>query len=148
MPSLPDQARSEERPLDIGMVLRTCHGNGETRGSRPSRSRLPQERVEMSAENVGLAQLLSVAGAEQRTRLGVTDELNQQLRHVLREVCFTFPIFRLEVIVYFAVPLVLINDDASTTVANLLDADTPRFTDAETARATEYEKHSHLRLDG
>ena len=88
----------------------------------------------MSAENVGLAQLLSVAGVEPKTRLAVTDELDLQVRHVLREVYFTFPIFRLEVIVYFAVPLVLVSDGASTTVANLLDADTQHFTDAETAR--------------
>ena len=37
---------------------------------------------------------LAVAGAEEKPRLAVTDELNQQLRHVLREVDVTFPIFR------------------------------------------------------
>jgi hypothetical protein len=40
---------------------------------------------------------LAVAGAEEKPRLAVTDELNQQLRHVLREVDVTFSIFRFEV---------------------------------------------------
>ena len=53
----------------------------------------------MAAQNVGLEQLLTAAGAEQKPRLAVTDELNQQLRHVLREVHFTLPVFRLEIIV-------------------------------------------------
>jgi hypothetical protein len=42
----------------------------------------------------------------------------------------------------------LINDDAGAAVENLLDADTQRLTNAETARTTEDEKHTHLRLDG
>ena len=102
----------------------------------------------MAAQNVGVEQLLTAAGAEQKPRLAVTDELNQQLRHVLREVYFTLPVFRLEVIVNFAAPCLPINDDAGAAVENLLDADTQRLTNAETARTTEDEKHTHLRLDG
>src|ERR1700720_2437783 len=82
--------------------------------------------MEIAAENVGLAQLLTVAGAEQKPRLAVADERNQQLRHVLREVYFTLPVFRLAEIVNFAAPCLLVNDDAGAAVENLLDADTQR----------------------
>jgi replicative superfamily II helicase len=37
----------------------------------------------MAAENVGLVQLLTAAGAEQESRFAVADELNQQFRHVV-----------------------------------------------------------------
>jgi len=55
----------------------------------------------MAAKNVGLAQLLTFAGAKQKPRLTVADELNQQLRNVLREVYFTLSVFRLEIVVNF-----------------------------------------------
>ena len=90
--------------------------------------------VEMAAGNVGLVQLVTAACAEEKPRLAVADELNQQLRHVVREVYFTLPAFRLEVIVDFAVPCLLINDDAGTAVENLLDAYTQRLTNSETTR--------------
>ena len=54
--------------------------------------------VEKASEDAGLAQLLIVAGLEQQAGLAVADELNQQFRHVLREVNFTLPVFRFEVI--------------------------------------------------
>ena len=107
-----------------------------------------QSGVQMAAKNVGLVQLLTAAGAEQKSRFAVADELNQQLRHVVRKVDFTLPVFRLEVIVDFAVPRLLINNDAGTAVENLLDADTQRLTNSETTRTTEDEKHTHLWLDG
>jgi hypothetical protein len=37
--------------------------------------------VEMAAGNVGLVQLVTAACAEEKPRLAVADELNQQLRH-------------------------------------------------------------------
>ena len=77
----------------------------------------------MAAKNVGLAQLLTFAGAKQKPRLTVADELNQQLRNVLREVYFTLTVFRLEIVVNFAVPCLLINNDAGAAIENLLDAD-------------------------
>jgi hypothetical protein len=40
----------------------------------------------MATENIGLAQLLTVVGAKQQTRLAVADELNQQLRHSLGQM--------------------------------------------------------------
>ena len=47
----------------------------------------------------------------------------------------------------FAVPRLLINDDAGTAVENLLDAYTQRLTNSETTRTTEDEKHTQLWLD-
>jgi len=90
--------------------------------------------VEMAAENVGLVQLLTAAGAEEKSRRAVADELNQQFPHVVREVDFTIPIFRFQVIVDFAVPCLLINDDTGTAVASRL-----AFTPYTDARAFEIE---------
>lgn len=78
----------------------------------------------MAAQNVGLVQLFAAAGTEQKSRLAVANELNQQLSHIARKVDFSFPIFRLEVVVNLAVPCFLVNDDACTPIENLFDADT------------------------
>lgn len=103
--------------------------------------------MEMATEDVRLRQLPTVPSAEQKPRLMASEELNQELCHVLGEVNFTLPILGLEIVVHLAVPCLLINDDAGTVVEYLLDADSQRFADTQSARTTEDEHHAHLWLD-
>ena len=52
----------------------------------------------MPTKDIGLAQRRPISGAEEQPRLAVSDELNQQLRHILRKVNFALPVFGLEVV--------------------------------------------------
>jgi hypothetical protein len=107
-----------------------------------------KRRVKMPTKDIGLAQRRPISGAEEQPRLAVSDELNQQLRHILRKVNFALPVFGLEVVVNFAVPRLLVNDDPAAAVQNLVQADAECFAKPKTSSAAQDEKHSHLRFDG
>lgn len=58
----------------------------------------------MTAKYVRLRQLGALAGAEEKPLLTVTDELNEQLRYVLRKINLTLSVIGFEVIVNFTAP--------------------------------------------
>jgi hypothetical protein len=76
--------------------------------------------------------LLTVRVAEEKAPLTVTDKLQQQFRHTSGKVNLSLSIGRLQVIMYFAAPRLLVNDDPGTAVENLFDSDTQGLTKSQT----------------
>jgi hypothetical protein len=103
-----------------------------------------QNRVQVAAQNVALAERLPTARTEDVSALAVTDEAGKQLSHIRVEISDAIGVRSLWCL-SIASPNGLLYLDAMA--VEVTDFKTEHFTGAKTRRSIEDEKHSDFRLD-